>query len=139
MKIAKSPGLPAKILLGYLGMLLATVAALMPWPFCPPLIALLYLLLTLFFLFALVVISLSFVVIFQVVRGTLTAGSGGSSSKKSGRFRPPRGARMVGQKSDLWDHWLDGASSESGRSPTRSGTRWHPWTSAHSRNRTRPT
>jgi hypothetical protein len=109
MKVSDSPGLPATIMFGFVGLLMATVAALMIWPFCRPLLWFLFLLIAVFFLFAFVVISLSFFLIFTTVRRALSPGSEGSLSKAPGRSAPPRGAGTAGQTSDLWDRWLDGA------------------------------
>jgi hypothetical protein len=109
MKMSRSSALPAKILLGYLGLLLATIFALMPWPFYRPLIGLLYALLIVFFLFAFVVISSSFFLIFQTVRASLLPGDGGLTWKKPGRSVPCRGTGTAGRASDLWDEWVDGA------------------------------
>jgi hypothetical protein len=100
---------PATITSGFISLLLATVAALVNWPFCRPLLWLLFSLMALFFLFAATVISLSFLVIFWAVRQWLSPGSVGSSSKMSDWFVSPRGAGTEGQTSDLWDRWLDGA------------------------------
>ena len=94
---------------GFVGLLLATVAALVIWPFCRPLLWCLFSLMAIFFLFAFVVISFSFLLIFTTVRRSLSPGMVALSSKKSGRSAPSRGTGTAGQTSDLWDRWLDGA------------------------------
>jgi hypothetical protein len=109
MKVSSPKVHPATIVCGFISLLLATVAALVNWPFCCPLLWLLFSLMALFFLFAATVISLSFLVISWAVRRWLSPGSVGSSSKMSDWFVPPRGAGTEGQTSDLWDRWLDGA------------------------------
>src|SRR4051812_1924551 len=76
MKVSDSPGLPAMIMFGVVGLLMATVAALMIWPFCHPLLWLLFLLMAVFFLIAFVVILCSFLLIFTTVRRALSPGSG---------------------------------------------------------------
>jgi hypothetical protein len=108
MKVSNSPGLPATIMCGFVGLLLATVAALVIWPFCRPLLWFLFSLMALFFLFALVVISFSFLLIFQSVRRSLSPWTGELTSKKPGRSVPESGVRTAGHTYDLWDQLLDG-------------------------------
>ena len=112
MKVSSPKLHPATIVCGFISLLLATVAALVNWPFCRPLLWLLFLLMALFFLFAATVISLSFLVIFWAVRQWLSPGIVGPSLKKPDGFVPPRGAGTESQTSDLWDRWLDGASQK---------------------------
>ena len=99
-----SPGL---LILGYLGVLLGTVAALMIWPFSRPLIWLLYLVLGVFFLFAAPVIVLTYLFLFGLAWNRLRL--------RLGKMRKGRAWRLAAGKSaephdpGVWDHWLDGA------------------------------
>jgi hypothetical protein len=108
MKISNSASLPTTIMYGFVGLLLATVAALVVWPFCRPLLWFLFSQMALFFLFALVVISFSFLLLIQSVMRSLSAGTVALRSKKPGRSVPGSRVRTAGQTYDLWDRWLDG-------------------------------
>jgi hypothetical protein len=108
MKVSRPSVHPATIVCGLISLLLTTVAALVAWPFCRPLLWFLFSLMALFFLFAATVISLSFLVIFWTVRHWLSQGRRGSNPKG-----PPWGSIAVWDGAmvrtpDLWDRWLDG-------------------------------
>ncbi len=95
---------PSLIVLGYVGLLVATVAALLAWPFSQPLAWLMCLLLGVFFLFAFSVILLA-VSIFVGSIWMRFSGSTGELQKLW--FQDKR--RIASSDADMWDGWIDGA------------------------------
>jgi len=101
-------GLPARVIFGYVGLILATAAALILLPSCRPLVILLYLLMGGFFLFAAAVISLAFFLIFRTAWGSSSTGGGKPSPKGSAPVSTPGRTGMTARTEDFRDRWLDG-------------------------------
>jgi hypothetical protein len=94
--------------------LFAVVAAILCFPFSGVLLGLLFVLVGSFFLVALVVVSVAWfclaVAIFGAIRWTLLGlvrrNAAGVASKSENPQHKPEPA---GERSDLWDRWLDGS------------------------------
>jgi hypothetical protein len=108
MKVSIPPRLPAMITAGYLASLLVTVIALISWPFSPPLIGLLWLLLILFFLVAIPVTTLAYFLVFRTIWVRIVQWNRRSPLTKSDRKASAPQGFIGGQHSELWDPWLDG-------------------------------
>jgi len=95
--------LPGVIILGYIGLLVANVAALLVWPFSRLLLWLLILSTGAFFLFALAVLLLATRVLVRATWARLSAAAHGFRNQQIARehradYGDPR----------MWDPWLDG-------------------------------